>query len=65
MFSKVGVEPSDEAFNAISLDPVSGRPRNPMINAGAIPTAAQIAHHDPLHADQIVLDFLVALLAVL
>ncbi len=34
--AKVGVEPSGEAFNAISLEPGSGRPRNPMINAGAI-----------------------------
>lgn len=42
MQSKVGVEPSGEAFNAISLDPVSGRPRNPMINAGAIATTAQV-----------------------
>lgn len=32
----VDVEPSGEAFNSISLDPVTGRPRNPMINAGAI-----------------------------
>ena len=36
VFRKVGVEPSGDAFNAISLDPVSGRPANPMINAGAI-----------------------------
>ncbi|MFM9103208.1 MAG: glutaminase A, partial [Cyanobium sp.] len=42
MARKVGVEPSGEAFNAISLDPVSGIPRNPMINAGAIATTAQI-----------------------
>ena len=47
MHAKVGVEPSGEAFNAISLDPVSGIPRNPMINAGAIATAAQIWQHDP------------------
>ena len=33
---RVDVEPSGEAFNEISLDPVTGRPRNPMINAGAI-----------------------------
>lgn len=33
---KVDVEPSGEAFNEISLTPGSGRPRNPMINAGAI-----------------------------
>ncbi len=32
----VGVEPSGESFNAISLDAGSGRPANPMINAGAI-----------------------------
>lgn len=34
--ARVGVEPSGEAFNSISLDPGTGRPRNPMINAGAI-----------------------------
>ncbi len=32
----VGVEPSGEAFNELSLDPGSNRPMNPMINAGAI-----------------------------
>lgn len=36
----IGVEPSGDAFNSISLEPVSGRPRNPMINAGAIAAAA-------------------------
>jgi glutaminase len=36
VFSKVDVEPSGEAFNSISLEPDTGRPRNPMINAGAI-----------------------------
>ncbi|WP_439592994.1 glutaminase [Microbacterium sp.] len=34
--AKVDVEPSGEAFNEISLEPETGRPRNPMINAGAI-----------------------------
>jgi glutaminase len=33
---RVGVEPSGDAFNSISLQPGSGRPLNPMINAGAI-----------------------------
>ncbi|TYR16185.1 glutaminase [Corynebacterium urealyticum] len=32
----VGMEPSGEAFNELSLDPGSNRPMNPMINAGAI-----------------------------
>lgn len=33
---RIGVEPSGDAFNAISLRPGSGAPFNPMINAGAI-----------------------------
>lgn len=36
VLEKVGVEPSGDAFNEISLEPGSGRPLNPMINAGAI-----------------------------
>lgn len=36
----VGAEPSGEAFNAISLEPGTGRPANPMVNAGAIVTTA-------------------------
>ncbi|WP_114423318.1 glutaminase [Nocardioides houyundeii] len=36
VLAKVGVEPSGEAFNEISLEDGTGRPRNPMINAGAI-----------------------------
>jgi glutaminase len=39
---RVGVEPSGEAFNSISLEPETGRPRNPMINAGAIATTGMI-----------------------
>lgn len=36
VLAKVGVEPSGEAFNEISLESGTGRPFNPMINAGAI-----------------------------
>jgi glutaminase len=39
----VGVEPSGEAFNSISLEPGTGRPMNPMINAGAIATTSLVA----------------------
>jgi glutaminase len=35
---RVGVEPSGDAFNEVSLEPETGRPRNPMINVGAIVT---------------------------
>jgi glutaminase len=43
----VGVEPSGEAFNAISLEPGTGRPLNPMINAGAIAVAGLIGGETP------------------
>ena len=43
----VGLEPSGEPFNAISLEPASGRPLNPMINAGAIVTSSLIAGDTP------------------
>ena len=40
---RVGVEPSGDAFNEISVAPVTGAPVNPMINAGAITCAALLA----------------------
>ncbi|MEU8899907.1 glutaminase A [Nocardia sp. NPDC048505] len=42
----VGFEPSGEPFNAISLEPDTGRPANPLINAGAIVTTALVAGAD-------------------
>lgn len=39
---RIGVEPSGEAFNSISLDPATGRPLNPMINAGAIASSGMV-----------------------
>jgi glutaminase len=48
VLSRVGAEPSGEAFNAISLEPGSGRPSNPMVNAGAILTASLVRAPDPV-----------------
>ena len=45
--SRVGVEPSGDAFNEISLAPATGAPLNPMINAGAIACAGLVAGDDP------------------
>jgi glutaminase len=39
----IGVEPTGDAFNSISLEPGTGRPLNPMINAGAIAATSLIA----------------------
>jgi glutaminase len=40
--NRVGVEPSGDAFNSISLRPGTGVPLNPMINAGAIAVSSLI-----------------------
>jgi glutaminase len=51
VLAKVGVEPSGEAFNEISLEGGSGRPLNPMINAGAI-TAHALAGPESVDASE-------------
>lgn len=43
---RIGVEPSGEAFNEISLEAGSKRPLNPMINAGAITAHSLVASPD-------------------
>jgi glutaminase len=43
VLKKIGVEPTGDAFNSISLEPATGRPFNPMINAGAITAASLVA----------------------
>jgi len=45
VLARVGVEPTGDAFNEISLESTTGRPRNPMINAGAITSTSLVAGH--------------------
>ncbi|MBW4611082.1 MAG: glutaminase A [Hassallia sp. WJT32-NPBG1] len=47
VLTRVGVEPTGDAFNAIILDEQSNRPLNPMVNAGAIATTSLIKGSDP------------------
>jgi glutaminase len=44
---KVGVEPSGDVFHSISLDPQTGAPLNPMINAGAITATGLVKGDTP------------------
>ncbi|MGZ8805314.1 MAG: glutaminase A [Microbacterium sp.] len=46
VLARVGAEPSGEPFNAISLEEGTGRPANPMVNAGAIATTSLISGDD-------------------
>lgn len=39
---RIGVEPTGDAFNSITLAPGSGSPLNPMVNSGAIAAASLI-----------------------
>ena len=47
VLEKIGIEPTGDAFNSISLDPGTGRPKNPMINAGAIAATSLVAGRSP------------------
>lgn len=60
VLSRIGVEPSGEAFNAISLKEGTGAPFNPMINAGAIATSGQVLKKDGKNRIERVLDYLSA-----
>jgi glutaminase len=39
---RIGIEPTGEAFDAIKLESGTGRPPNPMVNAGAILTSSLV-----------------------
>ena len=55
--SYVGVQPTDEAFNSIELEPITNRPFNPMINAGAIVTTSLIKGNSPEEKEERMLKF--------
>lgn len=60
VLSRVGVEPSGDAFNAISLKAGSGVPFNPMINAGAIAICGLVLRKDGLSRFDRILAYLSA-----
>ena len=47
MLEATDVEPSGDSFNEISLERSTGRPRNPLINAGALAVHSMIRGHSP------------------
>ncbi|MFS0851992.1 glutaminase A [Microbacterium sp. 179-I 3D4 NHS] len=52
---RVGIEPTGEAFDAIKLESGTGRPPNPMVNAGAILTASLVEGDDVAAREQRIL----------
>ena len=53
----IGVEPSGEAFNEISVDHLTKTPKNPMINAGAIAAVSLIPADSPGERFAMIQDF--------
>ncbi|MGK5553888.1 glutaminase A [Actinomadura kijaniata] len=57
---RVGVEPTGEGFDALRLEAGTGRPLNPMVNAGAIVTASMVDGDDHGQRFQRIIDGLSA-----
>ncbi|QEV99098.1 glutaminase A [Microbacterium caowuchunii] len=57
---RIGIEPTGEAFDAIKLESSTGRPPNPMVNAGALLTAALVHGDDVQARDERILEGLSA-----
>jgi glutaminase len=55
--AKIGVEPSGEAFNEISVDETTKKPKNPMINAGAIAAVSLIPARSPQERFAMIAEF--------
>lgn len=52
----IGVEPTGEAFDAVKLESDTGRPPNPMVNAGALLTSSLVNGDSPDEKAERILD---------